>query len=118
MGTRSKLILLAINFKEGWLSISTPTPIIQGGELEVCARIAKESLLRDINDSSSDKYAKELEEELLEKINKLDIGPMGLGGKSTALAVKVNLHACHIASLPVAVNLQCHASRHKEIILW
>ena len=59
----------------------------------------------------------EISDELLTKINELNIGPMGLGGKITALSVKVNLFPCHIASLPVCVNLQCHASRHKEVIL-
>lgn len=88
-----------------------------GGDIEKCALIAKEALLRDIEDHSLDESAYKLEQELLEEINNTDIGPMGLGGKSTALAVKVNLYPCHIASLPVAVNLQCHACRHKEIII-
>ncbi|WP_162849715.1 fumarate hydratase [Anaeroplasma bactoclasticum] len=88
-----------------------------GGDLEKCALLAKESLLRPIDDESSDLDAKSLEKELFEEINKLNIGPMGLGGKTTALAVKVNLYPCHIASLPVAVNIQCHASRHKVVIL-
>jgi fumarate hydratase subunit alpha len=60
---------------------------------------------------------RDLEKELLEKINQLDVGPMGLGGNTTALAVKVNSAPCHIASLPVAVNLQCHSARKKEVIL-
>lgn len=88
-----------------------------GGDIEKCALIAKESLLRDINDSSVDPDAKLLEDELYEEINKLNVGPMGLKGKTTALAVKVNLYPCHIASLPVCVNIQCHASRHKVVIL-
>ena len=88
-----------------------------GGDLEKCALLAKESLLRDINDESSDEDAKKLEKELYEEINKLNIGPMGLGGNTTALAVKVNTYPCHIASLPVAVNIQCHASRHKVVVL-
>jgi fumarate hydratase subunit alpha len=88
-----------------------------GGDLEKCALLAKESLLRPIDDESSNLDAKSLEKELFEEINKLNIGPMGLGGKTTALAVKVNLYPCHIASLPVAVNIQCHASRHKVVIL-
>ena len=61
--------------------------------------------------------ANKLEKELLKEINDLNIGPMGLKGKTTVLAVKVNLFPCHIASLPVCVNLMCHASRHKEVIL-
>ena len=88
-----------------------------GGDIEKCALIAKEALLRDINDESSDPDARKLEQELLKEINDLNIGPMGLGGKTTALAVKVNLYPCHIASLPVCVNIQCHAARHKEVIL-
>ncbi len=88
-----------------------------GGDLEYCAQLAKEALLRDIDDVAKEKEAQDLERELLELVNKSDIGPMGLGGKTTALAVKVNLYPCHIASLPVAVNLQCHASRHKEVLL-
>ena len=88
-----------------------------GGDLEKSALIAKEALTRDIDDSSNDPDAKKLEDELFEEINKLNVGPMGLGGKTTALAVKVNLYPCHIASLPVACNIQCHASRHKVVIL-
>ena len=88
-----------------------------GGNIEKCAEIAKKALLRDLNDVSKDEDARLLEDELLTKINELNIGPMGLGGKITALGVKVNLYPCHIASLPVCVNLQCHASRHKEVIL-
>lgn len=88
-----------------------------GGNLEKCALLAKEALARDINDSSSDSDAKKLEDELLLEINATNVGPMGLKGKTTALAVKVNLYPCHIASLPVAVNIQCHASRHKVVIL-
>ena len=89
-----------------------------GGDLEKSALIAKEALTRPIDDESEDLDAKKLEHELFEEINNLDIGPMGLHGKTTCLAVKVNLFPCHIASLPVAVNLQCHASRHKVVILW
>ena len=88
-----------------------------GGDLEKCALLAKESLLRPIEDESDDIDANKLEKELFEEINKLNIGPMGLGGKNTCLAVKVNLYPCHIASLPVAINIQCHASRHKVVIL-
>ena len=88
-----------------------------GGDLEKCALLAKESLLRPIDDESRDLDANKLEKELFEEINQLNIGPMGLGGKTTALAVKVNLYPCHIASLPVAVNIQCHASRHKVVVL-
>ncbi|MCM1043431.1 MAG: fumarate hydratase [Corallococcus sp.] len=85
-----------------------------GGNFEKCALLAKEALLREIDDCSPDPLARKLEEELLEEINNLGIGPMGFGGTKTCLAVKVNCHACHIASLPVAINIQCHAARHKS----
>lgn len=84
-----------------------------GGNLEKAAIISKEALMRPIDDMSDDEIARDLEIELLESINKLGIGPMGFGGTQTALAVKVNVYPCHIASLPVAINIQCHASRHK-----
>jgi len=88
-----------------------------GGTFEKCAMLAKEALMRPIDDVSDDPIARKLEEELLEEINRLGIGPMGFGGTQTALAVKVNVYPCHIASLPVAVNIQCHAARHKKIVL-
>lgn len=88
-----------------------------GGNFEKCALLAKEAILRDIDDTSTDPINASLEKELLEEINKLNIGPMGLGGKTTVLAVKVNSYPCHIASLPVAVNIQCHAARHEVIII-
>ena len=88
-----------------------------GGNLEKSALLAKEALLREIDDTSTDPIAAKLEKELLEEINNLGIGPMGFGGKTTALAVKVNLYPCHIASLPVAINIQCHAARHKSMVL-
>lgn len=88
-----------------------------GGNLEKAALLAKEALFRDINDESEDEIARQLENDLLKKINELGVGPMGFGGTTTALAVKVNVYPCHIASLPVAINIQCHASRHKSIII-
>lgn len=88
-----------------------------GGTIEKCALLAKKALTRPINDESDDVDARKLEKELYSEINALDIGPMGLGGKTTALAVKVNVFPCHIASLPVCVNLNCHAVRHKEVVL-
>jgi fumarate hydratase subunit alpha len=88
-----------------------------GGNLEKAALLAKEALMRDLNDQSSDEIAAKLEKELLEEINRLGVGPMGFGGRTTALAVKINVHPCHIASLPVAINIQCHAARHKTMIL-
>ena len=83
-----------------------------GGNFEKSALIAKEALMRPLEDQSVDPIAARLEAELLEELNQLNIGPMGFGGKTTALAVKVETYPCHIASLPVAINIQCHASRH------
>lgn len=88
-----------------------------GGNFETCAILAKEAIMRDLNDESSDPIARKLEKEWLDEINKLGIGPMGFGGTITALAVKINLAPCHIASLPVAINIQCHAARSKQIII-
>lgn len=88
-----------------------------GGNFEVSTRLAKEAVIRPLNDQSPDPIARRLEESLFNEINKTNIGPMGIGGKTTCLAVKINVAPCHIASLPVAVNFQCHASRHKEEII-
>lgn len=88
-----------------------------GGNLEKSALLAKQSLLRPIGDRNKNKFYADLEEELLESINKLGIGPMGLGGRTTALDVKVEVHPCHIAQLPLAININCHAARHKEVII-
>lgn len=88
-----------------------------GGSFEKAAIIAKEALMRDIFDESPDPIARQLEKELLKEINELGVGPMGFGGTVTALAVKVNTYPCHIASLPVAINIQCHAARHKTATL-
>jgi len=88
-----------------------------GGTFEKVAYLAKKALIRDINDSHPDKHIANLEKELLTEINELGIGPQGFGGKTTALAVKIEKFPCHIASLPVAVNINCHANRHKEIII-
>ena len=85
-----------------------------GGNLEKSAMLAKEALFREIDDHSPDPLARKLEDELLEEINKLGVGPMGFGGTQTCLAVKVNTYPCHIASLPVAINIQCHAAIHKS----
>ena len=88
-----------------------------GGTLEKAALIAKKSLLRTIGQRHSDHEIARLEEELLEKINALGIGPQGLGGKVTALDVHIETYPTHIAGLPVAVNLQCNCHRHKEAVL-
>ena len=83
-----------------------------GGTFEKCALMAKEALTRDAGSHSSIPWVKELEEEMLEKINCLGIGPGGLGGSTTAFAVNVNTYPTHIAGLPVAVNICCHVNRH------
>lgn len=88
-----------------------------GGNFETSAIMAKEAIMREIDDESEDPIARKLEKELLTEINNLGVGPMGFGGTVTALAVKINVGACHIASLPVAINIQCHAARHKSIII-
>ncbi len=86
-----------------------------GGNFERCAYLAKKSLFRPIGHRSERPDIANLERELMEKINKLGIGPQGMGGNTTALDVKIEIEPCHIAALPVAVNLNCHASRHKEV---
>jgi fumarate hydratase subunit alpha len=88
-----------------------------GGTFEKAALLAKKALLRPVGSSNPDKEVAALEQEILEGINNLGIGPQGLGGSITSLAVHIELFPCHIASLPVAVNINCHAHRHKEVIL-
>lgn len=83
-----------------------------GGDFEKCAIMAKEALTRSIGQHSDLPYVKELEQEMLEKINALGIGPGGLGGTTTALGVNINVYPTHIAGLPVAVNICCHVARH------
>ena len=83
-----------------------------GGTFEKCSLMAKEALTREVGSHSEIEYVKELEEELLTKINSLGIGPGGLGGTTTALAVNINTYPTHIAGLPVAVNICCHVNRH------
>jgi len=85
-----------------------------GGSFEQCALIAKKALLRPLTDANPDPAAAKLERQLLEAVDATGIGPMAVGGRVTALAVKVETAPCHIASMPVAVNLQCHAARHAE----
>lgn len=88
-----------------------------GGDFEKCALLAKKALFRDYGQKNPDPKLAELEEELLSKINELGIGPLGLGGKTTCLEVRIEASPCHIASLPVAVNLQCHAARTVKLKL-
>jgi len=88
-----------------------------GGTAERTLQLAKRALMRKVGEPSPDAETAELEKEILERINKLGIGPMGYGGRVTALAVHIETFPAHIASMPVAVNLQCHSARHKEAIL-
>ena len=88
-----------------------------GGTFEKCAWLAKKALTRTVNEHSSIPYVKQMEEELLEEINKTGIGPGGLGGSTTAFAVNINTYPTHIAGLPVAVNICCHVNRHAARII-
>lgn len=88
-----------------------------GGTFEKCAILAKKALTRNVNEVSDIPYVRELEEELLERINKLGIGPGGLGGSTTAFAVNVETYPTHIAGLPVAVNICCHVNRHAHRVI-
>ena len=88
-----------------------------GGTFDKAAFLAKKALLRPITEGSKDEFYRNLEEELLEEINKLGIGPQGFGGRTTALGLNIETYPTHIAGLPVAVNINCHATRHKDVIL-
>jgi fumarate hydratase subunit alpha len=88
-----------------------------GGNFEQSALLAKKSLLRSLTEKNPDPKWAEVEDEILEKVNNLGIGPQGLGGRTTALAVHILTKPCHIASMPVAVNVQCHAARHKSAVI-
>lgn len=88
-----------------------------GGTMEKAALLAKRALFRPVDKRSNIEYVRNLEAEMLEKINKLGIGPAGLGGSTTALAVNIETYPTHIAGLPVAINISCHVTRHAEVIL-
>jgi len=88
-----------------------------GGTFEGVAKLAKKALLRPIGSKNPVPFYAEMEEELLKEINNLGLGPQGLGGSTTALAVHIETYPCHIASLPLAINLQCHATRHGTVVL-
>ena len=107
-----KFVLDTVRFAGG----KTCPPIIVGvgigGTMDYCTYMAKKALLRPIGEHNSKPLYAKLEEELLEEINNLGIGTLGMGGTVTALGVHINYFPCHITALPVAVNLQCHASRH------
>jgi fumarate hydratase subunit alpha len=88
-----------------------------GGSFDRVAQLAKHALLREIGSKHPDPFYAKMEDELLEKINNTGVGPQGLGGRTTALAVHIEFAPCHIASLPVAVNTQCHSARHKTVVI-
>jgi fumarate hydratase subunit alpha len=88
-----------------------------GGTAEKTMMLAKKALLRKIGEHNFDTEVAELEKELLQKVNELGIGPMGYGGRTTALAVNIEVFPSHIASMPMAVNINCHSSRHKEAVI-
>ncbi|MEN9979095.1 MAG: fumarate hydratase, partial [candidate division WOR-3 bacterium] len=105
-----------------WRSQANPCPPVivgvgLGGTFEKCALLAKRALLREIGSLHPDPFYAQLEQELLEEINKLGIGPQGLGGRVTALAVFIEAFPCHIATLPCAVNINCHAARHRSAVI-
>ncbi len=88
-----------------------------GGTFEKCALLAKKALLKPVDEFSQDPHIREMEQELLERINNTDIGPAGLGGRTTALALHILTYPTHIAGLPVAVNICCHVNRHASVML-
>ena len=88
-----------------------------GGTFDKAALLAKKALLRPLGEHNADAVYADLEKELLDKINALGIGPQGFGGKTTALAVNIEKFSAHIASLPVAVNINCHVARHQTEVL-
>ena len=88
-----------------------------GGTADKAVLLSKEALLRPLGEANPDSEVADLEKELLRRINALGIGPQGFGGRTTALAVHAEVFPGHIASLPVAVNIQCHSARHKEAVL-
>ena len=88
-----------------------------GGSFDKAAYLAKKALIRPVNENNTDEFYGNLEKDLLEEVNKIGIGPQGFGGKTTALALNIETYPTHIAGLPVAVNINCHATRHKERVL-
>ncbi|MBR6786019.1 MAG: fumarate hydratase [Clostridia bacterium] len=88
-----------------------------GGTFEQCALLAKTALCRNVSEKNPDEFYSSMEEKILEKVNNLDIGPQGFGGKTTALAVMIEARPTHIAGLPVAVNVRCHVTRHKSAVI-
>ncbi len=87
-----------------------------GGSFDQAPVLAKEALFQPLDQPNIDPELAQMEQELLTEINQLGVGPMGLGGKTTCLGVRIKMAPCHIASLPLAVNIQCHSSRHVEVL--
>jgi fumarate hydratase subunit alpha len=112
-----KLVLHTIFYAGGKPCPPLIVGIGLGGNLEKAALLAKEAVFMDLDEINPDPILAKLEKELLDDINALGVGPMGFGGTTTALSVRIKSYPCHIASLPVAINLQCHASRHKEVTI-
>ncbi len=105
-----------------WRSQANPCPPVIvgvgiGGTFEKCAMLAKRALLREVGSVHPDPFYAEMEKDLLAAVNRLGIGPQGLGGRVTALAVFIEAFPCHIATMPCAVNINCHAARHKTAVL-
>jgi fumarate hydratase subunit alpha len=118
-GRRGVVDFVVNAVREAW---SNPCPPVIvgvgiGGTAEKAMVLAKHALIRKVGEPSPDKEDADLEKEILQKVNNLGIGPMGYGGRITALAVHVESFPAHITALPVAVNLQCHSARHREIVL-
>lgn len=88
-----------------------------GGDFELCAQLAKKALCRPLDEPNKDPFYRELEESMLKAVNELNVGPQGFGGNVTALGVNIETFATHIAGLPVAVNVGCHVTRHKKVII-
>jgi fumarate hydratase subunit alpha len=88
-----------------------------GGSIEKAALQAKWALFRELGAPNSDPLVAELERDILEAVNKTGVGPMGMGGDTTCIAVHVETYACHIGALPICVNVECHAHRHAEVVL-
>lgn len=88
-----------------------------GGNFEMAAYLAKKALLRPVGSHSDKPHLREMEDELLDRMNRLGIGPQGLGGVNTVLGVNVESYPTHIAGMPVAVNISCHVTRHAEVVL-
>lgn len=88
-----------------------------GGDFELCALLAKKALCRPVSQRNADPFYAELEERMLRRVNELNVGPQGFGGSTTALAVNIEQYATHIAGLPIAVNMGCHVTRHKSVLI-